>query len=226
MELRKTQKAMDLAVKYLSFKARTEFEMVEYLKKKNMEEEIIDHVIAKLREYRYVNDEIYLKNYVEYNRQVTRYGSKRICQDLGRRGISDDLLLNLEDLYPQEDEQSCCEAMAEKNQKKLHGQTVQQKRKKLYDSLSRLGYPSEMISRIIRTLDLEEAPIELSEDEIAQKEMKALAKFNRDYEKYERTHKNKGYHGKDLEYRISKSLMGRGYPFETIKEKIAAMKEE
>jgi len=226
MKLNQTQKAMDLAVKYLSFKARTENEMVEYLKKKNMEEETIDHVMAKLREYRYVNDEIYLKNYVEYNRQVTCYGSKRIHQDLGRRGISDALLLNLEDLYPREEEQSCCEAMAEKNQKKLQGQSVQQKRKKLYERLSRLGYPSDMISGIIRTLDLEEAPIELSADEIAQKEMKALDKFNRDYEKYERTHKNKGYKGKDLEYRISKSLMGRGYPYATIKEKIAAMREE
>lgn len=226
MKPNQTQKAMDLAVKYLSFKARTENEMVEYLKKKNMEEDIIDHVMAKLREYRYVNDEIYLKNYVEYNRQVTFYGSKRIRQDLGRRGISDDLLLCLEDLISREEELLCCEAMAEKNLKKLKGQTVQQKRKKLYDKLSRMGYSSDMISGTIRTLDLEEAPIELSEDEIAQKQMKEMDKLNRDYDKYERTHKNKGYKGKDLEYRVTKSLMGRGYPYEIIKNKMAEMKEE
>ena len=226
MSVNQNQKAMDLAVKYLSFKSRTESEMVEYLKKKNMEVETIDHVMGKLREYRYVNDEIYLKNYVEYNRQVTRYGSKRIRQDLGRRGISDDLLLSLEDLFPRAEELLCCEALAEKNSEKLKGQTVQQKRKKLYDKLSRMGYPSDMISGIIRNLDLEEAAIELSENEIALKQMKEMDRLNRDYEKYERTHKKKGFKGKDLEYRITKSLMGRGYPYETIKNKIADMKEE
>jgi len=226
MSVNQNQKAMDLAVKYLSFKSRTESEMVEYLKKKNMEVETIDHVMGKLREYRYVNDEIYLKNYVEYNRQVTRYGSKRIRQDLGRRGISDDLLLSLEDLFPREEELLCCEALAEKNSEKLKGQTVQQKRKKLYDKLSRMGYPSDMISGIIRNLDLEEAAIELSEDEVALKQMKEMDKLNRDYEKYERTHKKKGFTGKDLVYRITKSLMGRGYPYETIKNKMADMKEE
>lgn len=226
MKSNRTQKAMDLAVKYLSFKARTENEMVEYLKKKNMEEDTIEHVMAKLREYRYINDEIYLKNYIEYNRQVTFYGSKRIRQDLGRRGISDDLLLCLEDLFPREEELLCCQSTAEKNLRKLKGQTVEQKRKKLYDKLSRTGYPSDMISGVIRTLDLEEEPIELSEDEIAQKQMKEMDKLNRDYEKYERTHKNKGFKGKDLEYRIIKSLMGRGYPYEIIKTKVAEMKEE
>lgn len=226
MKSNQNEKAMDLAVKFLSFKSRTVSEMVEYLKKKNIEDSMIDHVMAKLHEYRYVDDTVYLKNYIANNRQVTHYGSKRMRQDLGRRGISDALLLSLEDLFPREEEVLCCEAVAEKNLKTLKGQTVQQKRKKLYDKLGRMGYPSDMILEIIRSLDLEEAPKELSEDDIAQEHMKAMAKLNRDYEKYEKTHKNKGATGKDLENRITKSLMGRGYPYEIIKNKISEMRED
>lgn len=226
MDIKKNQKAMDLAVKYLSFKDRTESEMIEYLKKKNIEDEIINHILEKLREYCYVDDRVYLKKYVENNRQLTHYGSKRIQQDLRRRGIKDDLLLNLEDLFPEEEEYSCCEAVAQKNIKTIKGQTVQQKRKKLYDKLARMGYPSNMITTVIRSLDLKEEPVELTEAAMVLEEQKKMDKLNRDYEKYERTHKNKGYQGKDLEHRIAKSLMGRGYPYAIIKEKIAQMREE
>lgn len=106
------EKAMDLAVKYLSFKSRTSSEMVEYLKKKNVDEKIIAEVMQKLGEYRYIDDQVYLKNYVENNRHLNYYGSRRMSQDLKKRGISDQLLLSLEDLFSKQDEYQCCEIVA------------------------------------------------------------------------------------------------------------------
>lgn len=220
------EKAMDLAVKYLSFKSRTTNEMVEYLKKKNVEAEIIDQVIKKLGEYRYIDDEVYLKNYLENNRHLNYYGSRRMLQDLKKRGIGDELLLTLEDLFPKEEEYQSCEAVARKNLRTLNGQTAAQKRKKLYDKLGRMGYPNDMILEIIRILISEEEPLELSEEEITVAENKLREKLNRDYEKYARTHENKGAQGKDLMFRIKKSLMGRGYPYEMINEKLDEMNED
>jgi len=221
-----TEKAMDLAVNYLSYKSRTSYEMVTYLKKKNIEDSVIKHVMGKLREYRYVDDEIYLKNYVENNRQLTYYGTKRIRQDLRKRGISDDLLLTLEDLYPEDAEYQCGLMVATKNLKLLKGKTVLQKQKKIYDKLARMGYSMDMTIDVIKELDLEEEPIVLSEEEIEFEEKKIREKLNRDYEKYERQHKKKGFIGRDLENRIIKSLMGRKYPYEMIREKLDEMKEE
>lgn len=220
------EKAMDLAVKYLSFKSRTTSEMVEYLKKKNVEAEIINQVIIKLGEYRYIDDTVYLKNYVENNRHLTYYGSRRMIQDLKKRGIADELLLTLEDLFSKEEEYQCCETVAKKNLRTLNGQTTAQKRKKLYDKLGRMGYPNEMILDIIRALISTEEPLELNEEEIAIAENKLREKLNRDYQKYARTHGNKGAEGKDLMFRIKKSLMGRGYPYEMINEKLDQMKED
>lgn len=220
------EKAMDLAVNYLSFKSRTASEMLSYLRKKNVDETVIKSVMEKLMEYRYINDEGYFKNYVANNSHLTRYGSKRLIQDLRRRGISDDLLLNLKDLFPREEEYLCCEAVAEKHLKALEGQTVFQKRKKIYDKLGRMGYSADMVLETMRSLILEEEPIELSEEEIAFEKMKAREQLDRDYEKYARTHGKKGYQGKDLDYRITKSLMGRGYPYEIIKEKLDEAREK
>lgn len=220
------EKAMDLAVKYLSFKSRTSSEMIDYLKKKNVDEKIIAAVMQKLGEYRYIDDAVYLKNYVENNRHLNYYGSRRMSQDLKKRGISDQLLLSLEDLFSKQDEYQCCEIVAKKNLRILKGQTSAQKKKKLYDKLGRMGYPTEMVLEVIKSLILEEEPQELSADELAFEEQKLSEKLNRDYEKYLRVHRRKGAVGKELMFKIKKSLMGRGYPYALINEKLEARREE
>lgn len=220
------EKAMDLAVKYLSFKSRTSSEMIDYLKKKNVDEKIIAEVMQKLGEYRYIDDQVYLKNYVENNRHLNYYGSRRMSQDLKKRGISDQLLLSLEDLFSKQDEYQCCEIVAKKNLRILKGQTSAQKKKKLYDKLGRMGYPTEMVLEVIKSLILEEEPQELSADELAFEEQKLSEKLNRDYEKYLRVHRRKGAVGKELMFKIKKSLMGRGYPYALINEKLEARREE
>lgn len=220
------EKAMDMAVKYLSFKSRTSSEMVEYLKKKDVDDEIISDVMQKLGEYCYIDDAVYLKNYVENNRHLNYYGSRRMMQDLKKRGISDELLLSLEDLFSKEDEYQCCQMVAKKNLRVLKGQTSAQKKKKLYDKLGRMGYPTEMVLEVIRSLILEEEPLELSDDELAHEKQKLSEKLNRDYEKYRRAHSSKGAVGKELMFKIKKSLMGRGYPYALINEKIEEKLEE
>lgn len=220
------EKAMDMAVKYLSFKSRTSSEMIDYLKKKNVDEKIIAAVMQKLGEYRYIDDAVYLKNYVENNRHLNYYGSRRMSQDLKKRGISDQLLLSLEDLFSKQDEYQCCEIVAKKNLRILKGQTSAQKKKKLYDKLGRMGYPTEMVLEVIKSLILEEEPQELSADELAFEEQKLSEKLNRDYEKYLRVHRRKGAVGKELMFKIKKSLMGRGYPYALINEKLEARREE
>jgi regulatory protein len=220
------EKAMDMAVKYLSFKSRTSSEMIEYMKKKSIDDRIIADVMQKLGEYRYIDDVVYLKNYVENNRHLNYYGSRRMTQDLKKRGISDQLLLSLEDLFSKDDEYQCCEMVAKKNLRVLKGQTSAQKKKKLYDKLGRMGYPTEMVLEVIKSLILEEEPQELSEDELAYEEQKLGEKLNRDYEKYLRAHSRKGAVGKELMFKIKKSLMGRGYPYALINEKLEAKREE
>lgn len=83
-----------------------------------------------------------------------------------------------------------------------------------------------MVLEVIKSLILEEEPQELSADELAFEEQKLSEKLNRDYEKYLRVHRRKGAVGKELMFKIKKSLMGRGYPYALINEKLEARREE
>lgn len=220
------EKAMDMAVKYLSFRSRTSSEMVEYLKKKNVDDLIIAEVMEKLGEYRYIDDVVYLKNYVENNRHLNYYGSRRMSQDLKKRGISENLLNTLAELFPKEAEYHCAELVAKKNLRILKGQTAVQKKKKLYDKLGRMGYPTEMVLDIIRDLVRDEELLELTEDELADQKQQLSEKLDRDYQKYRRSHSNKGAVGKELAFKIKKSLMGRGYHYDLINEKLETQRQE
>ena len=64
------QKAFQSAVHYLSYRMRSESEIVAYLAEKEWEEAVIDEAMHKLREYKYVDDEEYAKAYVRTQMNV------------------------------------------------------------------------------------------------------------------------------------------------------------
>ena len=61
------QKAYDQSLNYISFKNRTEKEMVDYLEKKEYSERVVAEVMAKLVQYAFINDTAYVKNYCYNN---------------------------------------------------------------------------------------------------------------------------------------------------------------
>lgn len=224
--MNQNEKAMEMAIKYLSYKNRTKSEMIIYLKNKNVLEKEIQRVIKKLEEYKYIDDHSYIKNYVNTNRYVNFYGSKRMQQDLKKRGLKEEVLFTLETLFPECEEYELCKTLGEKYLKRFKNLPETQKRKKLYDKLIRLGYSSEMVSDALRTLDLKSEPLILTEEEEALAKAKTHEKMKREYERYLRNYTKKGFVGRELGYRISKGLMGRGYPYEAIQEFLFKIKSE
>lgn len=74
-------KAMD----YLARGMKTTKQMRDYLTKKGYDEQVKGHVISKLKEYKYLDDNTYAKVYVEQN-SATK-GTRRLQQELLQKGI-------------------------------------------------------------------------------------------------------------------------------------------
>lgn len=79
--------AFDMAVKYISRAQKSKNEIKLYLQKKGFLPAVIENVIQKIEDYRYVNDEILAKNVV--NLQSSKYGKQKLKILLKNRGISD-----------------------------------------------------------------------------------------------------------------------------------------
>ena len=82
--------AFDKALSYLSVSMKTEKQMRDYLKKKGYLEGVIDHVVAKLKEYGYIDDALYSAS---YSSSVSkRKGKRLIAAELKRKGVGDDAI--------------------------------------------------------------------------------------------------------------------------------------
>ena len=59
--------AFEKAMDYLARGMKTSKQMREYLEKKGYGERVTEYVVEKLKEYRYLDDDVYAKTYVEHH---------------------------------------------------------------------------------------------------------------------------------------------------------------
>ena len=84
------QIALNKTAKYISAKLKTEKEVVDYLAKKEYSKVVIDYVVSKLKEYKYLDDEHYVNSYVSTYKN--KYGVIKLKNNLMLKGISKDYL--------------------------------------------------------------------------------------------------------------------------------------
>lgn len=83
-------KAMNKAVKYISSSLKTTKQIADYLKKKEYGESTISYVVEKLIEYKYVDDEAYVKAYV--STFSNKYGKNKLKVSLKGKGINEEII--------------------------------------------------------------------------------------------------------------------------------------
>ena len=87
--------AFTKAINYVSNNYKTKKQVKDYLYKKGYNQNTIAHVIDKMEEYKYLDDESYAKQYIlTYSK---KYGKLRLVAGLKSKGISDKIIDNLFD---------------------------------------------------------------------------------------------------------------------------------
>ena len=90
--------ALNLAVGYVSKALKTQKQVSDYLKKKEFNSDIIEYVLTKMIEYKYIDDEEYLSAYIRT--YSAKFGINKLIFNLKSKGISKKLIDN----YIQENE--------------------------------------------------------------------------------------------------------------------------
>ena len=141
--------AFERAVNYLSRSMKTEKQMRDYLLKKQYSAQIVDYVVDKLVDYRYLDDAQYAKMYAEQS--VKSKGNRRIRQELSQKGISQDKIEQV--AIPTETSRSSCEFLAQKYMKNKPSdlKTLQ----KLQRYLLYRGFEYEVVNGVIRAYNIE-----------------------------------------------------------------------
>lgn len=85
-------KAYDRALNLISLRARSEWELRDYLKRKDYEEDVIEKIISRLQESNFVDDLKFARAWVD-NRRLLKFTSKRRLQlELRQKRVSDEVI--------------------------------------------------------------------------------------------------------------------------------------
>jgi regulatory protein len=148
------RKTFERAIKLLAAKPRSVAELRERLQQgKNTDEEIVETVIARLREYGYLNDERFAFSYASYKVKQKPVGRRRLERDLKFKKVDSSVANEALDMVYCEtpEEQLIDEAIAKRL--RIRGKPKNRlEAKSLFDHLLRQGFNFELVSEKIRSL--------------------------------------------------------------------------
>ncbi|MCL4529316.1 MAG: RecX family transcriptional regulator [Chloroflexi bacterium] len=140
------ERAYQQALLFLSYRARSESEIRQNLRKHKFSEETIEQTLERLRENRLADDHQFARTWVE-NRSTFRPRSRRALQmELRQKGLSNEAaqsaLANL-------DEEALAYEAGLKKARRLEVLEWNEFRKKLSEFLARRGFPYSVIAPVV-----------------------------------------------------------------------------
>ncbi|HEU4836378.1 MAG TPA: regulatory protein RecX [Pyrinomonadaceae bacterium] len=123
------------------------------LKRKDTNEEVVDAVIARLREYGYLNDERFAFSYANYRVKQKPVGRRRLEQDLRFKKVDSRVANEALDMVFCEtpEEQLIDEAIAKRL--RIRGKPKNRlEAKSLFEHLVRQGFEFELVRERVRSL--------------------------------------------------------------------------
>ena len=140
------QRAMGKAAKYMTKALKTTKQIKDYLKTKGYDGNVIDYCIAKLGEYNYLDDEVYVKAYIKDKGSTC--GVHKLRAGLTKKGISSKLLDEIFESY-----ESNLDDIRKLALKKLANKPkTYENLSKTFAFLSNLGFEYDDIKRVINEL--------------------------------------------------------------------------
>lgn len=128
-------KGYDRALNLISHRWRSEWELRDYLKRKDYDPDAAQTIIQRLQERGYVNDEIFARRWVENRRLLKPISRRRLVQELKQKRVDEDVIQQVlaED---QTDEKTVLKDLIARKRK----QTKYQDDLKLMQYLARQGF--------------------------------------------------------------------------------------
>ncbi len=144
--------ATNRMARYCSYQERCHKEVVQKLRDMNMIPEAIDHIVVKLMQENFLNEERFAKAFVSGKFRIKKWGKHRLTRELKQKDIGKTLInMALKTISDQEYIQTFHE-LAEKKADTIKETSVLKKKKKLADYLLYRGWESHLVYDKVNTL--------------------------------------------------------------------------
>lgn len=139
----------NFALRQISYSQKTSFDIRTKLLKKKYSKEAIEKTLDFLEEYKLVDDEAYVKAYVNDKSKLSSWSKKKIFYKLKAKSIPDFLINKYLENIPEEEEYAKAYALAER---KVRGDFSFENKQKVYRYLAGRGFTYDIISKCVGEL--------------------------------------------------------------------------
>lgn len=192
------KKAWNMAIHFLSYRMRSVKEIRDYLQKKEIESAVIDQVIDRLKNQRYIDDDEFAKMFVDSRKRSSTKGPLAIKRELKKKGISEQETAEALNRFSETEQIEAAAAFAEKQAKRHRKKSSADMKRSIMQALAGKGFSRDVIDAA-----LSKAELEKSESEEWQALTTEAEKASRRFGKYE---------GWDFNQRLKQHLYRKGYP--------------
>ncbi|HUC99091.1 MAG TPA: regulatory protein RecX [Candidatus Polarisedimenticolaceae bacterium] len=144
------EEALQSALRFLSFRPRSEAELLAHLSRKGYSATAREKALEKLRSLNYINDEAFARSWTLSRAAGRKYGPKRIEQELKAKGVGQPLIRDvIGATFAHGDEEKNAKKLLEKKFKGVNfGDPKVLRRASAF--LARRGYSSQVIFSLMR----------------------------------------------------------------------------
>jgi regulatory protein len=148
------RQAKDQAIRYLSIRQHSRFELLRKMREKGYRANIIQRALNDLEKIDLVNDEQFTRLYIQNELRLRPVGRILLSKKLAQRGISSEQYTPiLQEYLPEEKEQDIAHQLTQKFFSKRTRETGQKLKEKLINHLQSKGFLWEHIERILEAWD-------------------------------------------------------------------------
>ena len=191
-----------MALGFLSYQLRTEKEIKDYLRKKEISGEGIQYVIKKLEELKLLDDLVFAESYVRTVMKTQEKGPQSIKQGLFKNGVSEDIISQALNLYTFDEQEESAARLAEKALRKYQSKSHKEQLSKVRQHLFTKGYSGDVINLVMSNLEVEK-----DEDEEWELILTQGDKLWRKHSRLDRSKRNQ---------KMKQSLFQKGFDFDLI----------
>lgn len=141
------EKFYNYALRFLSYRPRSEQEIRNKLKEKRVEQEIIEKIISKLKDKRFINDEEFAKGWMESRLRFKPRSLRLIKIELKQKGIGPETINNLQ--FTIDSDLESAKKLVERKLKRLKTLSKQEIYEKVGRYLASKGFNWDIIKKSI-----------------------------------------------------------------------------
>lgn len=144
-------RAYQIALRFLSYRPRSEVEIRKRLERDELLPETIDQIITKLYQEHQLDDKRFAEIYAESKMLSKPIGVHRLRRELRQKGISDTIIRHVEQKYcDDETELNNARLLAEKKLSSERTKDPTKRKRHLADYLARRGYGWDVVGAVLK----------------------------------------------------------------------------